>query len=138
MKAYLVTNRITYEYSVVVFAESQGKAKALVQGTDGFEDDPFTELSAYRKPELDQFYKGRSFMDWENPDDRIAMVQYGGYVCSDEAKEFEDCKECPAREWCSEAEDEEDEAQREYEAATLYAAYCEQYEPTYNPKDGSM
>lgn len=138
MKAYLVTNRITYEYSVVVFAESQGKAKALVQGTDGFEDDPFTELSAYRKPELDPFYKGRTFMDWDDPDDRVALVRYGGYVCSDEVKEFEDCKECPAREWCSEAEDEEDEAQREYEAASEYAAYCERHESTYNPEDGSM
>lgn len=138
MKAYLVTNRITYEYSVVVFAESSGKAKALVLGGDGFEYDLFTELSAYRKPELDPFYKGRRFMDWEDPDDRIAMVRYGGYVCSDEAKEFEDCKECPAREWCSEAEDEEAEAEREREAAALYAAYCEQYEPTYNPEDGSM
>lgn len=138
MKAYLVTNSITREYSVVVFAESPGKAKALVQGTDGFEDDSFTELSAYRKPELDPFYKGHRFMDWDDPDDRVAMVRYGGYVCSDEAKEFEDCKECPAREWCSEAEDEESEAEREREAAALYAAYCEQYEPTYNPEDGSM
>ena len=32
----------------------------------------------------------------------------------------------------------EDEAQREYEAAVEYAEYCKQYEPTYNPEDGSM
>lgn len=138
MKAYLVTNRITYEYSIIVFAESPGKAKALVLGTDGFEYDPFTELSAWRKPELDKFYKGRRLMDWEDPEDRVAMVRYGNFVCTDEAKEFAECKECPAREWCSEPEDEEDEAQREYEAASLYAAYCKQYEPTYNPEDGSM
>lgn len=37
-----------------------------------------------------------------------------------------------------EIEQEEIEAQREYEAAVEYAEYCKQYEPTYNPEDGSM
>ncbi len=138
MKAYCVRNRTTCEYSFVVFAESPGKAKASVLHMDEFNDDSFTDLEAWRKPELDRFYKGRRLMDWEDPEDRVAMVRYGNFVCTDEAKEFEDCKECPAREWCSEAEDEEAEAEREREAAALYAAYCEQYEPTYNPEDGSM
>lgn len=30
------------------------------------------------------------------------------------------------------------EAQRDYEAAVEMAEYCECYEPTYNPEDGSM
>lgn len=29
-------------------------------------------------------------------------------------------------------------AQREYEAAVEMQEYCERYEPTYNPEDGSM
>lgn len=32
----------------------------------------------------------------------------------------------------------EQEGQREYEAAVEMAEYCERYEPTYNPEDGSM
>ena len=30
------------------------------------------------------------------------------------------------------------EAQRDYEASIEMAEYCERYEPTYNPEDGSM
>lgn len=32
----------------------------------------------------------------------------------------------------------EQEAQRDYEQSVEYAQYCEEYEPTYNPEDGSM
>lgn len=32
----------------------------------------------------------------------------------------------------------EQEAQRDYEAAVEMTEYCERYEPTYNPEDGSM
>ena len=31
-----------------------------------------------------------------------------------------------------------EEAQRDYEQSVEYAQYCERYEPTYNPEDGSM
>lgn len=34
--------------------------------------------------------------------------------------------------------DDEQEAQRDYEQSVEYAQYCEEYEPTYNPEDGSM
>lgn len=138
MKAYAVTNRLTNEYTEIVFAESSGKAKAFAMCLDGFEDDEFTEISARRKPELDQFFKGRSVMDWDDPDDRIAMVRYGGFVCDEEYVEFEDCKKCPAREWCSAAEEYLAEAQRQYEASVEFSLYCAQYEPSYNPDDGSM
>ena len=32
----------------------------------------------------------------------------------------------------------EQEAKRDYEASVEMAEYCERYEPTYNPDDGSM
>jgi len=32
----------------------------------------------------------------------------------------------------------EQEAQRDYEASVEMAEYCERYEQTYNPEDGSM
>lgn len=124
MKAYAVRNRLTCEYTEVVFAETPGKAKALVLGHDGFEFDEFIELEAWRKPKLDPFYNGRRFMDWEDPDDRIAMVRYGGFVCDEEYVEFEDCKKCPAREWCSAAEEYLAEAQRQYEASVEFSLYC--------------
>lgn len=34
--------------------------------------------------------------------------------------------------------DGEQEAQQDYERSVEYAQYCERYEPTYNPEDGSM
>lgn len=38
-------------------------------------------------------------------------------------------------EWCPLKEQ---EAQRDYEASVEMAEYCERYEQTYNPEDGSM
>ena len=38
----------------------------------------------------------------------------------------------------AEAHPDEQEAQRDYEASVEMAEYCERYEPTYNPEDGSM
>lgn len=34
--------------------------------------------------------------------------------------------------------EEREQSQREYEAATEMTEYCERYEPTYNPEDGSL
>ena len=66
----------------------------------------FTDIRAVRAPELDQFYRGKSQMDWLDPDDRIAMVQYGGFHCSPEVDvQKEKCEACPAHEWCDRYED---------------------------------
>lgn len=43
--------------------------------------------------------------------------------------------EYPRPEWCPLKEQ---EAQRDYEASIEMAEYCERYEQTYNPEDGSM
>lgn len=34
--------------------------------------------------------------------------------------------------------EEREQSQREYEAAVEMGQYCERYEPTYNPEDGSL
>lgn len=116
MKAYVVSDRQGYaEYTVIVFAESRGKAVVATLGTDEFpsEDWSYTELRAIRKPEFDKHYKGNYRMDWDNPEDRLAMVRDGGYYCNEDAFEPDDCVKCNGKDYCSRYEEyieEEDEA----------------------------
>lgn len=106
MKAWIVDDPIEAVSAAVVFAETRGQAKVLAQSTDACEDMAFTDIRAVRAPELDQFYRGKSQMDWLDPDDRIAMVQYGGFHCSPEVDvQKEKCEACPAHEWCGMYED---------------------------------
>lgn len=102
MKAYLVSDRNGDEgYSLVVFAETAGKAKAYAVGVDEFCDYGFTGLRAIRKPMLDKYYKGKDEMNWFDPKDRIAMVRYADFECSDEISFVDcECEECPAKKWC--------------------------------------
>lgn len=100
MKAYIITDLRGYaDYSTVVFAETSGKAKAIAITTDAFNDYEFTEISARRVPKLDKYYRGLDKMDWDNDEDRVAMVKDGNFSCSYEF-EPDDCETCPARQWC--------------------------------------
>lgn len=99
MKAYTVQDRRDPMYSTVVFAETPGKARAIAQHTDTCEDLDFTDIRALRKPALDQLYRGKPEMDWDNAGDRIAMVRLANYECSMEDDD-PGCEECPAKEWC--------------------------------------
>lgn len=106
MKAYIANEAHNlFEGSIVVFAESAGKARAVALQSDAFEDYEFTEIRVKRCPQLDKCYRGLPEMDWYNMDDRIAMVRYADYCCD----YGEDCEECPAKEWCSEYEVEHEE-----------------------------
>lgn len=106
MKAYSVTDRTECIYSTIVFAETAGQARAIAMGTDACEDVPFIDIWAKRVPKLDAFYKGRSELDWNNDEDRIAMVRYAGYSCAyEDDVSIDECKECPAHEWCDRYED---------------------------------
>lgn len=105
MKAWIVDDPIEAASAAVVFAETRGQAKVLAQSTDACEDMAFTDIRAVRAPKLDRFYKGKSEMDWFDHDDRIAMVQYGGFHCSPEVDVYkEKCESCPAHEWCEKFE----------------------------------
>ena len=107
MKAWIVDDPIEAASAAVVFAETRGQAKVLAQSTDACEDMDFTDIRAVRAPELDQFYRGKSEMDWFDPDDRVAMVKYGGFHCSPETDVYkEKCETCPANKWCSRYEEE--------------------------------
>lgn len=99
MKAYLVQDRWDPLFSTVVFAETAGKARALAQRTDVCEDLDFTDIRALREPALDSFYKGKWEMDWNNDEDRVAMVRFANFQCSLEVEDPE-CYSCPAKDWC--------------------------------------
>ncbi len=102
MKAYTIHDfKCDVGYSTVVFAETSGKAKAMAIKTDAFNEFEFTEISARRVPALDQYYRGKCEMDWNNDDDRVAMVRYGNFSCSEDYWEAGDCESCSAKRWCS-------------------------------------
>ena len=104
MKAYSVSDRdCNLGYSYIVFAETRGKAiRHALDCCDGtFDSCTWTDMRALREPALDRFYKGKTEMDWCDPDDRIAMVRYAGFECSDWVDVTSDeCEKCPAHEWC--------------------------------------
>ena len=104
MKAYSVSDKdYNTGYSYIVFAETRGKAiqHALRYCDGAFEFYTWTEMRALRKPQLDKFYKGKAEMDWEDDEDRIAMVRDAGYECSYEIDvTMDECEQCPAHEWC--------------------------------------
>ena len=96
MKAWIVRDNIE-GYIVIVFAETRGKAKVI--GLRELDDDDiyFTDLSAYRIPELDKYYEYSDHMNFYNPVHRRILVEHGmhcGWVCDDE------CKMCSANDIC--------------------------------------
>ena len=95
MKAWLVREKDQF-WSTVVFAETRGKAKSLALSTDCREDANFTDIEVYRQSQLDKYYKdGKKEMDWENPQDRIALVK----ECSFRCEYMENCELCSAKEY---------------------------------------
>ena len=105
MKAYQVHDREGYsDYSCVVFAETRGKAISNALGTDEFPfcDWDYIQLTAWRRPQMDKYYCGKTYMDWYDMDDRIALVKDCGYRCED--ADYNECLKCQANVWCEEYE----------------------------------
>ena len=97
-KAYYATGKWR-DGATVVFAESRGKAKTIAMSTEACEDVDFVNIQVQRLPRMDKYYKpDKSEMDWLDPEDRIALVKDAGFRC--EYVELEECKQCPAREYC--------------------------------------
>lgn len=99
MKAYIVSTDYG-EFSTVVFAEDRNKAKVIGMYTDACMDADYVDIRARRCPALDKYYNNRIEMDWMDDNDRIAMVKECGFSCDPECWEEEDCKSCPAKQWC--------------------------------------
>ena len=107
MKAYLIRDvNGVYDYAAVVFAETRNKAKVIGMNAGPFEgaELDYMDVEARRIPKLDKYYRGLDEMDWDNDEDRIAMVKDGNFSCSPECWEPEDCETCPAKQWCDRRE----------------------------------
>ena len=104
MKAYIVTDRnCDSGTSLVVFAQTHGKAKAYAARSEELCDyGGYTEMRASRCEALDGFYRGKPVMDWLDTEDRIAMVRYAGFACSNEVDKPL-CEVCEAAQWCERA-----------------------------------
>lgn len=98
MKAWLVREK-DGDCSIVVFAETRGKARSIAMHTDCCEDAAFCDIEVSRLSHMDKYYKeGKKEMDWENPKDRLALVKECGFHC-----EYFDalwCIDCSAKEYC--------------------------------------
>jgi len=105
MKAYVCRDKLESFYSTVVFAETAGKARSRAMWTDACEDVEFVNITARRVPELDSCYKGYSEMDWDDDEDRRALVALG-WKCW-EPSEWE-CESCCAKDICTHVMGEED------------------------------
>ena len=100
MKAWLVRERGEF-CAAVVFAETRGKARALALHTDACEDAKFTDIEVSRMEVADKYYKeGKCELDWNNDEDRIALVKDCGFRCDPDWFEWEDCLECTGRQHC--------------------------------------
>lgn len=103
MKAWKVYN--TYEVDesgmTVVFAETRGKAHLIAMRTECCEGAEWNDVRVVRCSEMDKRYHGFSEMEWDDPEDRIVLVKECGWHCQPDWLDMEDdCKRCPAAEWC--------------------------------------
>lgn len=106
MKAWLVRDKHESYGAAVVFAETRGKARSLALATDCCSETHFLDVEVRRKPSADKYYKkGKLYLDWENPKDRIALVKDCGFVCDYEYLEWEDCEDCSAKKYCDRYKD---------------------------------
>ena len=102
MKAWLVREKDEFRCTVV-FAETVGKAKSIALTTDVCEDADFCNIEVRRLPQIDCYYTdGKHEMDWCNSEDRIVLVRDCDFGC--ECPDFDDCKVCPAKEYCGDYE----------------------------------
>lgn len=103
MKAWTVCTKDSC-YSMIVFAETRGKAISFALSMDGFEDYCFTELVASREKKADTYYtEGKLYMDWEIPQDRQILYDEFTYRC--EFVEDFYCSTCPIKEQCEDFQD---------------------------------
>lgn len=96
MKAWLVRVKDEF-YSTVVFAETRAKAKMAALSTECCEYAKYIDIEAHREPQMDKYYTdGKTEMDWDDPQDRIALVKECGFHCEYDC----DMEKCPAAKWC--------------------------------------
>ena len=105
MKAWLVREKDEF-CAEVVFSETRGKARSLALCTDCCENADFTDIEVHRMKSADKYYKeGKWHLDWEHPQDRIALVKDCGFVCDYDNFDLKDCEECYAKQYCDRYKD---------------------------------
>ena len=90
--------------ATIVFAENATQAKIRAQATDCCEDAEYIDIRVHRLPEADSLYKGRSEIDWDDSETRVARVRDCGWSCFDPSWE---CDNCQAKQYCCWHEQEE-------------------------------
>lgn len=100
MKAWLVREKDEF-CATVVFADTRGKARAIALHTECCEDADFCSIEVNRQPQMDKYYTdGKREMDWEDSQDRIALVKDCGFSCREDCFDIAYCEICPAKEYC--------------------------------------
>jgi hypothetical protein len=96
-KAYVAwDSRCCDPWLTVVFAESASRAKKLAMRTEVCEDSFFTDVRVQRFPEMDGKDRGRDAIDWNDAEDRKALVALG-WACEETSGE---CDSCPEKSNC--------------------------------------
>lgn len=108
MKAWCVSDKNCECGTEIVFAETAGKAKSLCMYDDTFDDLEWTDLRVQRFKKYDKYYiPGIEKLDaWHDDKHRVRLVRDFGWHCIEPY--WDECKECPAREWCDRSEGDTD------------------------------
>ena len=100
MKAWRISDKFGEYGTVIVFADTAGKAKQLCLGDDTFDDCDWTDLRARRFKAYDCYYDGKAVVDfWRDAEHRVRLVKDFGWSCMEVIESY--CKDCSARHWCS-------------------------------------
>lgn len=100
MKAWQANSEYS-EGSVVVFAETAGRAKQIAMGTDELCEERYIDIRVSRLPKIDRFYKeGKAIVDWnEDEDIRLELVKEYNWACLKPLVEC--CEACQAEKYCN-------------------------------------
>ena len=114
MKGYVVTEDSSgFEMAVYAETASKAKYKSYDYFREYFEEtywnfgDYVKNVTVRRRSRLDEFYRGKSVMDWEDAEDRIVLVRELGWHCWSGDSDYEEngCPKCSARKWCAYGKD---------------------------------
>ena len=101
MKAWRVSDNKCECGTAIVFAETRAKAiYAALTFDDQFEDCKWIDMWAKRFSQYDQYYNGKTIVDWNDLEDRVRLVKEFGWCCAESESWM--CTNCPAKEWCEE------------------------------------
>ena len=96
LKAYKAFEKDS-EFSTIVFAQNRTEAKLVAMNCDCCEYAAYVDIRVQRLPAADMLYKGRSEIDWDDPETRVALVRDFGWSC---LEPWWECDTCQAKPYC--------------------------------------